>query len=444
MTGEANNGAGYDWTRLVRTGTSKIALAGYLAIFLFVGAFGVWASTAPLKGAAIVSGVVAAAGQNQVVQHLEGGIISEIHVREGDRVSAGDPLFTMDDTRARATLNTRTKQWINLLARKARLEAQRDSAQDIGFRDDLKKLAEENGLSNVLAEQRAEFLARRARNESEVEILRQRVAAGEEAIIGFQSQKKALEDQLDVVSEETERKRLLLDQGLTNRSEYTALLRSQADLVGQIGAIASQMEQTRTQIAEAKEQLVRQETQRVEQSLTELNEVSAKIGETEELLNAARDVLSRIVVRAPSDGLVVRINKNTPGSVVGPGEEMAILLPTSSELIVEAQLSPADIDIVRPGQAADLRFVALNMRTTPEVAGGVRYVSPDRLIDPNTGEPYFIARLHITNDLPAEIDREQIYPGMPVEAMILTGERTFFGYLVKPLTDSFSRAFREQ
>lgn len=432
------------WSASVRTGTRAVALLGYLAILLFAGAFGVWASTAPLSGAAIVAGVVAASGQNQVVQHLEGGIIRDIHIREGDRVSAGDPLFTMDATRARASLNTATKQWINLRARKARLEAQRDSAQTVGFSDELVELAAENGLSHVLQEQREEFSARLARFDSEVVILNQRVAAGEEAIVGFASQKKALEEQLAVVNDETGRKELLLGQGLTNRSEYTALLRSQADLVGQIGAIASQMEQTRTQIAEAREQLVRQQTQRVEQSLSELNEVSAEIGKVEEQLAAARDVLDRIVVRAPSDGLIIRIDRNTPGSVVGPGEELAQLLPTSSELIVEARLSPADVDIVRPGQDADLRFVALNMRTTPQVPGSVTFVSPDRLVDPANNQPYFVARLRITDDLPPEIDREKIYPGMPVEALISTGERTFFEYLTRPLMDSFNRAFREQ
>lgn len=441
MNAETNNAA---WAAAVRTGTSKIALVGYMALILFIGVFGVWAATAPLTGAAIVVGVIGAAGQNQVVQHLEGGIISEIHVHEGDQVSAGDALFTMDGTRARASLNTRTKQWVNLLARKARLEAQRDSAEEVSFDAQLVDVARANGLDHVLEEQRDEFRARLLRFESEVVILNQRVAAGEEAIVGFKAQKQALEEQLAVVSDETERKEKLLDQGLTNRSEYTALLRSQADLIGQIGAITSQMEQTRSRTAEAREQLVRQKSQRVEQSLTELNDVSASIGEIEEQLSAAEDVLARVVVRAPSDGLIIRINQNTPGNVVGPGEELARLLPTSNELIVEAQLSPADVDIVRPGQQAELRFVALNMRTTPQVPGTVTYVSPDRLVDPKNGQPYFIARLRITDDLPTEVDRSQIYPGMPVEAMISTGDRTFFEYLLKPLTDSFSRAFREQ
>ena len=440
----ARTAANRDWTATVKTGTRGVALVGYLAIILFAGVFGVWAATAPLSGAAIVYGVIAAAGQNQIVQHLEGGIIRQIHVHEGDRVMAGDPLFTMDATRARASLNTLTKQWINLRARKARLEAQRDGADVVAFDDELIALAGENGLAEVLEEQRAEFAARQARFNSESVILHQRVAAGGEAIVGFQSQKKALEEQLAVVDEETERKKMLLGQGLTNRSEYTALLRAQAELVGQIGSITAQMEQTRTQIVEAREQLVRQQTQLVEQSLTELNDANAKIGEVEEQLAAARDVLDRVVVRAPSDGVIISIKQNTPGSVVRPGEELAQLLPTSSELIVEAHLRPTDIDIVRRGQDAELRFVALNRRTTPQVPGTVTFVSPDRLVDPVNGQPYFVARLRITDDLPPEIDRSEIYPGMPVEALISTGERTFLEYLTKPLADSFTRAFREE
>jgi HlyD family secretion protein len=340
-------------------------------------------------------------------------------------------------------LNALTKQWIGLRARKERLEAQRDGKAALEFDSELVALAGKHGLDHVLEEQRDEFAARLARYNSEIVILKQRVGAGTEGISGYDSQKKALEEQLAVVSEETRRKETLLDQGLVNRSEYTALLRAQAELVGQIGSIASQIEQTKSQIVEAREQLVRQETQRVEQSLSDLSDVSAKMGNLEEQMNAAQDVLDRTEVRAPSDGVVIRIFQNTPGSVIQPAGELAQLLPTNSELIVEGRIRPTDIDIVRPGQKAELRFVALNSRSTPQVSGTVSYISPDRLVDAASGQSYYVARLRITDDLPPEINREQIYPGMPVEAMISTGDRTFLEYLAKPLTDSFTRAFRE-
>ncbi len=439
--GPTGNG---DWAAAAVTGTGRTALAGYLAIALFAGGFLAWAATAPLTGAAIISGVVAAAGSNKTIQHLEGGIVREVHVREGDRVRAGAPLFTMDGTRARADLNAQTKQWIGLVARKARLEAERDAVDVVIFADDLLALAERHGVRALLHEQVAEFDARRSRFRSEKEILHQRVAAARQAIDGYESQQAALEEQLTLVRDETDRKFGLLEKGLANRSEYTSLLRAQAELVGQLGSLTSEIEQARSRIVEAEEQLTRVELERIETALAQLNETSVRIGSLEEEIAAARDVIDRLVVTAPADGLVVSIKQKTSGSVVGPGAPLAELLPTQSELIVEARLSPTDIDVVRHGVEAQLNFVALNARTTPKVPGEVTFVSPDKLRDSAAEGDYFLARLRITDDLPDEIDRDQIYPGMPVEAMISTGDRTFLQYLAKPISDSLNRAFREE
>ncbi|MEE9375433.1 MAG: HlyD family efflux transporter periplasmic adaptor subunit, partial [Rhizobiaceae bacterium] len=175
----------------------------------------------------------------------------------------------------------------------------------------------------------------------------------------------------------------------------------------------------------------------------QLNEGRTRAAEVEELIRSAENVLSRVVVRAPEDGIVININKNTIGSVVRPGEDLIVLLPKGGELIVEARLSVRDIDVIAIGQSASLRFSALNTRTTPEVPGVVNYISADRQIDPLTREVYYTARLKIAKVLPDTIRRDQIFPGMPVETYFQTGERTFLEYLTKPLTDSFSRAFRE-
>ncbi len=433
-----------DWTARVRTGATGAVVAGYALIALFLGGFGVWAATAPLAGAAIVPGVVAASGSNKKVQHLEGGIISAVHVAEGERVRAGAALFTMDGTAVQAEMNTYIKQLVGLLSRRARLAAQRDEAETLVFGDDLIALAGKHGLEHLLAEQVHEFTARLSRYRSEEVILRQRAAAARQAIDGFESQRIALAEQSALIADEAERKLILLDQGLTNRSEYTALLRSQANLVGQMGSLASETEQARARIVEAEEQLVRADIERVEQALAQLSELSAAVGRVEEQIAAARYVLDRLVVTAPVDGLVVRTPFNTPGSVVGPGAVLAELLPTGSELIIEARLEPTDIDIVRRGQDAQLRLVALNARTTPEVEATVAFVSPDRLRDERTGQDYFVARLTITDDLPPEIDPGEIYPGMPAEALISTGERTFLQYLSRPIMDSLHRAFREE
>ena len=328
-------------------------------------------------------------------------------------------------------------------ARLTRLSAERDAAETMSFSDQLLDQAKSLGMQNVLEEQRKEFLTRKLSLESEARILVQRISAQRDALEGFRAQKTALNEQIKVVSEEVDRKKELLDKGLTNRSEYTQLLRSEADLVGRLGTITSEIARANNQIIEAQEQIERQRTATAEAAIQELNEVRVELADATERLISARDILQRMVVRAPAAGLIIDIIKNSPGSVVSPGEDLAFILPTSSELLVAARLNLADIDSVRPGQSALLRLSALNLRRTPEVPGEVIFVSPDRLIDQATQEPYYEARLRIL-ELPVEVTADQIYPGMPVDALISTEERTFADYIVRPILDSMSLAFREE
>jgi HlyD family secretion protein len=433
-----------DWRMRVATRTGKIAAAGYLTIVAFAGGFGLWAATAPLAGAAIAPGVVAAAGQNINIQHLEGGIIREIRFREGERVRAGQPVIVLDATVAEAQLNRLVKQMVALQAKGWRLEAERDGAKDFSIPDSFSAPGNKMDHLAIVSEQKKEFAARLARYGAELEILAQREAALQEAVEGLNAQKKAGEDQLVIVREEMNRKKDLLEQGLTNRSEYTALLRSEAELIGQVGALQSQIGSSATQIVESRQQRERLTTTRVEQAVGELNTVRASIADLEEQVRAAQSVLERTVIRAPADGIIVKTAYTAPGSVIRAGEPVIQMLPTTRELIIEAQVSPQDIDLLRVGQEASMLFSALNARTTPQVPGTVFYISADRLIDQTTGTPYYTARLKITEDLPPEISTEQIYPGMPVETFIRTGERTFIEYLMQPLADSFTRAFREE
>lgn len=441
-TGKAAGQSG-SWASGVVTSTRILTTVGLGTTLLFLGGFAAWAALAPLAGAAVAPGIVAAAGQNQRVQHLEGGIVREILVREGERVEEGQPLFKLDATAAYAQRNRLEKQLVAYQARAARLIAERDGADAVEFSNTLRDRAGESGLVEILNDQDSEFATRRTRHDQELLILSQRVEALREQIVGLEAQEKALQSQIDVVDSETKRKESLLARGLTNRTEYTQLLRAEADLIGQKGQSRSAILAAQNQMIEAKEQIARARTQRVEAAVSELNEIRASITDIEEQLAAANAVLSRIVVDSPSDGVVIRLRYNTIGSVVSPGDVLLELLPTNKDLMIEARLSPQDIDVVHLGQEAKLRFVALNTRVTPEVAATLTYVSADRLIDEATQQPYYSARLAITTDLPREIDPAQIYPGMPVETYIKTGDRTFFDYLVRPITDSFSRAFRE-
>jgi HlyD family secretion protein len=433
-----------NWSKNVPQSTFRSGLVGYGSIAVFLGLFGYWAATAPLAGAAIASGVVAAAGQNLRIQHLEGGTVIQVMVKEGDRVKAGQMLLELDPTIPKAQLDRLLRNDVTLRARSARLAAERDGKETVDFPADLLAATADPGFKQVVDEQNSEFVARLARYRNEVVILGERVSQLEQSVAGLSARKVASEEQLAIVKDETDRKLKLLDKGLTARDQYTQLLRSQADLLGQVASAEAQIASSKNQINEAREQIERAKSQRVEDALKELSEIRSQIGDGEEQTKAARSVLERTSIKAPTDGIVFSLKVNSPGIVLRPGDAVLDLLPTSSDLIIEARVDPRDVDVIRLGQEARLRFVALNSRTTPEVSGNITYISADRLVDPATQQPYYTARLKITENLPPEISPDQIYPGMPVETYISTGDRTFAEYLVKPITDSFSRSFREE
>ncbi|RUW67920.1 MULTISPECIES: HlyD family type I secretion periplasmic adaptor subunit [unclassified Mesorhizobium] len=427
-----------------RTDFRRVALTGYAATALLAGCFGYWAVSAPLSGAVITQGTIAATGGNILIQHSEGGIINQLLVHEGDRVEQGEPLILLDRTAAQADLNRLTRQSIALRASAARLEAERDGLDGLAPISGAAPAPFQQDFENLVREQRKEFAARLARFRSEQAILAQRVAMHRQSVIGLNAQKQAVQQQAEVVKKELGIKTSLLDQGLTNRTEYSQLLRSQADLVGQAGALEANLAAANTQIVEAEQQIERATTQRVEEALTKLDEVRTNLADIEEQMRAAEAVLQRTTIKAPAAGIVVSSTYNSTGSVIAPGEKIMEILPTASGLIVDAKLRPKDIDEVRVGQPAKLRLAALNTRLTPEVSATVTQISADRLIDQATHEPYFRARLKIADQLPPGVKAEQLYPGTPVEAFINTGDRTFFEYLARPMLDSFARAFTER
>ncbi len=432
------------WDGQPRTDFQRVAFTGYAAIVLLAGCFGYWAVSAPLSGAVITQGTIAATGGNILIQQPEGGIIQQLLVHEGDRVRQGEDLILLDRTAAQADLNRLTKQSIALKASAARLEAERDGLDRLAPISDAAPAPFQRDLQDLIREQQKEFDARLARFRSEQSILEQEVAMHRQSVVGLNAQKLAIEQQSDIVKKELGIKTSLLDKGLTNRTEYSQLLRSEADLVGQAGALEANLAAANTQIVEAQAQTERATTQRVEEALTRLDEVRTNLADIEEQMRAAEAVLGRTTIKSPAEGIVVSSTYNSKGSVIAPREKIMEILPTASGLIVEATLRPKDVDQVRVGQPAKLRLSALNMRLTPEVSATVTQISADRLVDQATREPYFRARLKIADTLPPGVKAEQLYPGTPVEAFISTGDRTFFEYLARPLMDSFARAFTER
>lgn len=433
-----------EWRKRLPTAIRWPVIAGLAIVVFFFGGFGFWAATVPISGAAVTAGVVAASGLNQAVDHLEGGLISEILVREGDRVSNGAAMLLLDPTRVAAERDRVRNTLLSLRVREARLIAERDGLETLVFSAALESEAEMLGLEEDLLQQRKEFSNRLERFGSQIQVLDRRADAVREEMEGLRAQQRSEEIKLDVIKEELSQKADLLERGLTPRSQFNALKRQEADSQGRIGSLRATLAQRETALLEIDKQVSQLRATRREEAAAGVNETRLQLGELAEQLRAREDVLQRMVIRAPVDGVVVKLNKNTVGSVVRPGEVIAEILPTGSDLVIETRVAPQDIDVVRPGQLANVRFPALNTRTTPEVPARVSYVSADRLVDADTGASYFSARLELDGDLPEPLTRDQLYPGMPVEAFIRTGERTFLQYLVRPVTDSFNRAFREE
>ncbi|TPW27939.1 HlyD family type I secretion periplasmic adaptor subunit [Pararhizobium mangrovi] len=432
------------WGDTVVTDMRRPGLIALATTALFVLGFGLWAGFAPIAGAVVSQGVVVASGKNQVVQHLEGGIVRSILVHEGDRVEKGDPLLRLDPTEAETQTNRLTKQVVALSARIARLKTVRAGDETLTFSDKLKTMAGESGSEDVLAEQRNEFAARQKLHSQETFILNQRLKALGQKVDGLSAQKKSASDQLATVKDAMARQKTLLEKGLTSRSQYTTLLLSQSQMLGQVGETKSAILSARTNIEKTREELSQLDTKRTEQAVSQIDTLQSQLSDTREKLQAAEDVFRRVVIRAPCDGVVVRMHVNAIGSVVKPADPLVEILPTGRKLIVEAKIRPQDIDKVTVGQEARLRFAGLNNRTTPTVPASVSYVSADRLVDDKTGKRYYVARLQLDGKGKGVLpDGMTLRPGMPVEAYVETGSRTFLDYLTKPIRDSFHRAFRE-
>lgn len=432
-----------DWHRPLDLGIGRPMMTGALAIALFVGCGGIWAATAPLSGAVIAPGVIVATGENNTIAHLEGGIIDQLLVREGDLVTQGQALVRLSLTAARANLDRLMDQYNALRAMQARLEAERDGLDSLRFPSDLAASSNPR-MQSTIKGQIAEFNARRDSLGSELAIYLKQIESTKEEITGFRAQKLSAEQQLELIQAETADVQKLFDQGLATKSRLLALKRTTAQLVGVQGDIVAKIAEAEQKIAETESRMLNANKDWMEKTVTQLRSVEIEAGDYGERVKAARDIADRIEIRAPVRGVVVKLYYNTPGGVIAPGHPVLELLPIDKALQVEARVDPDDIDRVAPGGQAQLRFPSLRQRTIPAVSGEVIYVSADRLIDSATQRPYYTVRVKPADELPPEFDQIRLLPGMPVEVFVETGERTFLNYLVGPITETFARAFREK
>ncbi|WP_394689768.1 HlyD family type I secretion periplasmic adaptor subunit [Hoeflea sp.] len=414
-----------------------------LALALFFGGFGVWAATAPISGAALAMGTLVATGQNKIVQHLEGGTIKEILVHEGDIVELGAPVIVLDQTVPTANLQRLIERQSVLWALEARLLSERDGLETIEFPSQLSTASNRPEIMRLIEDQQAEFHARFTRHKEELEVLGKQVRAYQEEIIGIEAQNSALEAQIDLLDQEVEAISSLMRDGLATQERLLALKRAQASLQGDRGGNIASIAKVRQQIAQTERQTQVVKATRREQASSDLVSQRANLQDVEAQIGTARDVLNRIVIRAPSAGTIIKMNVHTIGEVIQSGQQLMEILPQNAELLIEARIRLEDIDVVSPQTEATVMFSALNRQTTPVARAHVEFVSADRLVDPNTQEVYYLARLGLSEE-----DRElpvfqSLYPGMQVEAFIQTEDRTFLDYVTRPIRDSFQRAFRE-
>lgn len=421
-----------------------------IAILVFgVVGFFLWASIAPIQGAIIAAGNFVASGQNKVVQHLEGGVIREILVREGDVVGEGQVLMRLDPTDPGAVLSRLKLRSYRASALKARLNAEIEEKERITFPANLVAVSEGSDVHDILDGQQKEFRARRDNLQFTIRTIEQGIMSIRESIRGNEVQINAVERQLALIVEELEGKRELYEKGYVRKPEYLALERAKAGLEGQIGQLTGAVSDARERIAREEQRILQTRTDLIRQATEQLRNVEADLDDVNERLRVAESASARIEIKAPVRGTVIKMFYHTPGGVIGAGKDVLELLPLDEGLVIEARIRPQDIDSIHNGQPAFVRLTALNQRVTPMISGNVTYVSADALPDDKASKQgiptnTFVVRVTLNEEETAKIPGFKSTPGMPVEIFAKTNERTFLSYLLKPVIDSFSRAFRER
>jgi HlyD family secretion protein len=419
-------------------------VAAIVVVLVLVGGVGGWGATAVISGAVVASGSLVVDTNVKKVQHPTGGIVGELRVSDGDRVHAGDIVVRLDETVTRANLAIVTKGLDELMARKARLESERDGWETIVFPAQLVAGASDPDRAAAMDSERKLFNLRKTARSGQKAQLSERVAQLGEEITGLAAQKNSKTKEIALLERELAGVRDLWKQNLVQLSRLTALEREAARLDGERGQLIAAAAQAKGKIAETALQILQIDQDIASEVAKELREVDGKIGEFVERKVTAEDQLKRIDVRAPQDGTVFQLAVHTVGGVITAGDPIMLIVPEADNLSVEVKVNPQDIDQLQLNQKAILRFSAFNARTTPEIDGAVTRISADTSTDQRTGQTYYTIRISMPAEQIERLGNVKLLPGMPVEAFVQTGDRTMLSYLMKPLHDQVMRAFREK
>jgi len=418
---------------------------GMVTLAILVGGFGGWAVFTEIAGAIVASGRIEVDQNRQVVQHIDGGTVDDILVDEGDLVAAGDPLIRLDGRDLASQLVITESQLYEVMARLGRLEAERDETFEPAFDAELLDIAAHRpDVADVVQGQMRLFEARRESLDRQVEQLSKRRGQIANQIEGISAQQAALGTQLSLIQEELADQRTLLESGLAQKSRLLALQREEARLSGQLGELQAAEAESEGRITELDIQILSLRNRRREEAITELRDLQSREYELVEQRRALREQLERLDITAPVAGVIYDLQVFAKRSVVRPADPLLYIIPQDRPLVIATRIDPIHIDEVFPGQEVNLRFSALDSRTTPELVGTVIQVSADAFLDETRGTSYYMAELILKDGEIAKLpDDVVLLPGMPVEAFLRTGDRTPLAYLVKPLADYFARAFRE-
>ncbi len=422
----------------------KFALAGYGLIFLTFGVMGLWAAIAKVDKAVVAGGWVSVETNKKTVQHLEGGIVKEILVKEGQHVNKDQPLVRLESTQARANSDLLSNQLMAALALEARLLAERDNKPKIDWPQEFRDYQKSPFLTSLVEDEDRQFLERRETLNGQINILESKRRQLKTEIEGIAIEKKATEKQVDYINQELVGLRALLKKQLVPANRVLTMERERTRLEGIIGKSITDTAKAETSVNEMGIQIEQIKQKFREEVATNLLDIRTKLSDFRQKHIVASDVLRRIELTAPRSGTVQNLKAFTLGQVVRPGEPILDIVPEDEKLIIQAQFQPQDIDVVHDGQKAEIRFPAFHSRTLPTMEGVIETLSRDRMVDEVSKQPYYLGTIAISKaDIPDDY-RTRLRPGMPAEVIVAAGERTVLNYLVSPLSSAIRKTFIEQ
>ena len=426
----------------IKTSLKGPIVSGLTILLIFLVGATAWASSAKLASAIIAVGQLKVDSNRKQIQHLDGGIVNQILVSDGQSVKKGDTLVILDPVQAKSSLGIVAGALFTAELKRSRLQAERDNTEQPDFTRFLHR--EHEDKNSLIDAQQSLFSIRRSVQVSQQEILHQQIENLKSQISGFESQQASTQTQIEISKDELVNLKNLKARGLVGNERLLELERNLAQLEGRAGELVSSIASAKASIDEKRLELIRVKRSFHEQVLAELQDVESEIIDLQERANAATHHLQQMVVKAPVDGLIVGLNVHTEGGVVVPGQLLMEIVPDNDALIVEGQVLPTDVDDLRVGQSARVKLSGLQQRTTPELTGMLQYVSADSMLDERSGMTYFIIRVSIAAEELAKLPSEGLIPGMPAEVFVQTGERTALEYLLQPLSDTIDRAWREK